>query len=400
MNSQEKPRKQNIFQKWFLNNRFSVVLLNVLLFFLIIWVFNKISFVMNPAKLFVSAILPPLLLALIQYYIMNPLVDILERKFKVPRVVTIIGLFLLVAVLLVWIVNTLLPIVQTQVDSLIRHWPHIWNDATIAVQNMLSDPQFHSVKNNINDAIARAQDMIFKSGQHAIDAALDNISSAISIVTMIFMTLLTAPFILFFMLKDGHNLRPYLTQFAPKRWQNSFGELLYDINTALSSYIRGQLTVAFWVGIMFAIGYSIIGLPYGIALAVLSAFLNLIPYFGTFIAFIPAIVIGIMISLPMFIKVLIVFAVEQTIESRLISPLVMGNKMEMHPVTTILLLIGSSAVWGLWGVIFGIPIYAILKIIIMRVYNYYRKVSKVFDEDEKTSLVPKKTVDNEEVTKN
>ena len=107
-----------------------------------------------------------------------------------------------------------------------------------------------------------------------------------------------------------------------------------------------------------------------------------------------------MISLPMFIKVLIVFAVEQTIESRLISPLVMGNKMEMHPVTTILLLIGSSAVWGLWGVIFGIPIYAILKIIIMRVYNYYRKVSKVFDEDEKTSLVPKKTVDNEEVTKN
>ena len=60
----------------------------------------------------------------------------------------------------------------------------------------------------------------------------------------------------------------------------------------------------------------------------------------------------------------------------------MGNKMEMHPVTTILLLIGSSAVWGLWGVIFGIPIYAILKIIILRVYNYYRNVSQVFREDE------------------
>ena len=60
----------------------------------------------------------------------------------------------------------------------------------------------------------------------------------------------------------------------------------------------------------------------------------------------------------------------------------MGNKMEMHPVTTILLLIGSSSVWGLWGVIFGIPIYAILKIIILRVYNYYRNVSQVFKEDE------------------
>lgn len=397
MNFQGKHKKQTVFQKWFLNNRFSIVLVNILLFFLIIWVFNKISFVMNPARVFVSAILPPLILALIQYYIMNPFVDFLERKFKVPRIATIIGLFLLVAVLLVWIVNTLLPIVQTQINSLVKHWPRIWNDATIAVQNMLSDPHLHSVKNNINDAITRAQNMIFKSGQNTIDAALDNISSAISIVTIIFMTLLTAPFILFFMLKDGHNLRPYLTQFAPKRWQDGFGQLLYDINLALSSYIRGQLTVAFWVGIMFAIGYSAIGLPYGIALAVLSAFLNLIPYFGTFIAFIPAIVIGIMISVPMVIKVLVVFVVEQTVESRLISPLVMGNKMEMHPVTTILLLIGSSSVWGLWGVIFGIPIYAILKIVTIRVYNYYRKVSKVFDETE-TASVEKKNNSNEEVT--
>lgn len=398
MDLEKKHRRQTIFQKWFLNNRFSIALVNILLFFLIIWVFNKISFVMNPARMFVSAILPPLVLALIQYYIMNPLVDLLERKYKVPRVATIIVLFLLVAVLLVWIVNTLLPIVQAQIDSLIRHWPHIWNDATLAVQNLLSDPQLHSVKNNINDAITRAQDMIFKSGQDTIDATLDNISSAISIVTVIFMTLLTAPFILFFMLKDGHNLRPYLTQFAPRKWQEGFGQLLYDINSALSSYIRGQLTVAFWVGIMFAIGYSVIGLPYGIALAVLSAFLNLIPYFGTFIAFIPAIVVGIMISVPMVIKVLIVFMLEQTIESRIISPLVMGNKMEMHPVTTILLLIGSSSVWGLWGVIFGIPIYAILKIITMRVYNYYRKVSKVFDEDEAAALAKEDTDKNKEVT--
>ncbi|CAM3088759.1 Predicted PurR-regulated permease PerM [Lactobacillus bombicola] len=386
MDYEKKYKKSTIMQKWFSNNRFSVALLNILLFFLVIWMFNKISFILNPAKVFVSAILPPLLLALIQFYIMNPLVDFLERKFKVPRIATIIGLFALVTVLLIWIVNTLLPIVQGQIDSLIKHWPSIWKDATMVVQNTLNDPHLNSVRNDLNDALTRAQNMIFKSGRNTIDTAMNNISSAISIVTIIFMTVLTAPFILFFMLKDAHHLRPYITQFAPYRWQKSFSQLLYDINTALASYIRGQITVAFWVGVMFAIGYSMVGLEYGIALAVLSAFLNLIPYFGTFIAFVPAIVIAIMMSMPMVIKVLIVFVIEQTIESRIISPLVMGNKMAMHPVTTILLLIGSSAVWGLWGVIFGIPIYAILKIITMRVYNYYRKVSQVFEEDESTSL--------------
>ncbi|WP_281829871.1 MULTISPECIES: AI-2E family transporter [Lactobacillus] len=381
MEQKKSRKKANFFEKWFLDNRFSVILFNLLLFFMIIWVFNKISFVLNPAWMFFSAILPPVLLATIQFYVMNPVVDWLEKKWRVPRVLTIIVLFLIVVVALIWIINTIIPIVQGQINSLVKNWPKIWDDAVNATQNALRDPRLNSVRSNIDKIIDNTQKTLFKSGQTTVNAALTNISSAVSIITMTIMTLMTAPFLLFFMLKDGHNLRPYITKFAPQRWQKSFGKLLWDINNAISSYIRGQITVAFWVGVMFAIGYTIVGLPYGYALAILAGFLNLIPYFGTFIAFIPALVIGIMTSLPMLIKVLIVFAIEQTIEGRVISPLVMGNKLEMYPITTILLLIGASAVWGLWGVVFGIPIYAVLKIIVSRVYNYYRKVSDVFDDD-------------------
>ena len=365
-----------------MNNRFSIILVNILLFFLIIWVFNKISFVLNPAWLFFSAILPPLLLAVIQYYIMNPLVDILEKKLKVPRVLTIVVLFIIVIAILIWIINTLIPIAQGQINALIKNWPHIWNDSTNAVQEALRDPRLHSVKSNLQSMVDNAQKTLFRSGQDAFNTTLGNITSAVNIITMVGMTLLTAPFILFFMLKDGHQLRPYITKFAPQRWQESFSKLLYDINYALASYIRGQITVAFWVGVMFSIGYTVVGLPYGLALAILAGFMNLIPYFGTFIAFIPALAISIMSSTSMLIKVLVVFMIEQTIESRLISPLVMGNKLEMHPITTILVLIGASSVWGLWGVIFGIPIYAILKIIVSRVYNYYRRESEVFDDED------------------
>lgn len=382
MENKRKRTHRTVFEKWFLNNRFSIILVNILLFFLIIWVFNKISFVLNPAWLFFSAILPPLLLAVIQYYIMNPLVDILEKKLKVPRVLTIVVLFIIVIAILIWIINTLIPIAQGQINALIKNWPHIWNDSTTAVQEALRDPRLHSVKSNLQSMVDNAQKTLFRSGQDAFNTTLGNITSAVNIITMVGMTLLTAPFILFFMLKDGHQLRPYITKFAPQRWQESFSKLLYDINYALASYIRGQITVAFWVGVMFSIGYTVVGLPYGLALAILAGFMNLIPYFGTFIAFIPALAISIMSSTSMLIKVLVVFMIEQTIESRLISPLVMGNKLEMHPITTILVLIGASSVWGLWGVIFGIPIYAILKIIVSRVYNYYRRESEVFDDED------------------
>lgn len=385
MDYKQKSKKETLFKKWFLDNRFSIVLLNILLFFLIIWIFNKISFVLNPAWVFFSAILPPLLLAVIQYYVMNPVVDWFEKKFKVPRVATILVLFLFVLIALIWIINILVPIAQNQINSLIKNWPHIWNDAVNATQNALRDPRLHEVKGSLQGMIDNTQKTLFKSGQSTINATLGNISSAVSIITMIVMTLLTAPFILFFMLKDGHQLRPYITKFAPEHWQPSFSQLLYDINYALASYIRGQITVAFWVGVMFVIGYIIIGLPYGLALAILAGFMNLIPYFGTPLALIPVFVIAIMTSGSMLIKVLVVFLIEQTIETRILSPLVMGNKMEMHPVTTILLLIGASSVWGLWGVIFGIPIYAVLKIIVSRVYNYYRRESEIFSETDAVS---------------
>lgn len=385
MDYKQKSKKETLFKKWFLDNRFSIVLLNILLFFLIIWIFKKISFVLNPAWVFFSAILPPLLLAVIQYYVMNPVVDWFEKEFKVPRVATILVLFLFVLIALIWIINILVPIAQNQINSLIKNWPHIWNDAVNATQNALRDPRLHEVKGSLQGMIDNTQKTLFKSGQSTINATLGNISSAVSIITMIVMTLLTAPFILFFMLKDGHQLRPYITKFAPEHWQPSFSQLLYDINYALASYIRGQITVAFWVGVMFVIGYIIIGLPYGLALAILAGFMNLIPYFGTPLALIPVFVIAIMTSGSMLIKVLVVFLIEQAIETRILSPLVMGNKMEMHPVTTILLLIGASSVWGLWGVIFGIPIYAILKIIVSRVYNYYRRESEIFSETDAVS---------------
>ena len=385
MDYKQKSKKETLFKKWFLDNRFSIVLLNILLFFLIIWIFKKISFVLNPAWVFFSAILPPLLLAVIQYYVMNPVVDWFEKKFKVPRVATILVLFLFVLIALIWIINILVPIAQNQINSLIKNWPHIWNDAVNATQNALRDPRLHEVKGSLQGMIDNTQKTLFKSGQSTINATLGNISSAVSIITMIVMTLLTAPFILFFMLKDGHQLRPYITKFAPEHWQPSFSQLLYDINYALASYIRGQITVAFWVGVMFVIGYIIIGLPYGLALAILAGFMNLFPYFVTPLALIPVFVIAIMTSGSMLIKVLVVFLIVQAIETRILSPLVMGNKMEMHPVTTILLLIGASSVWGLWGVIFGIPIYAILKIIVSRVYNYYRRESEIFSETDAVS---------------
>lgn len=377
-----KKHSPTVIEQWLLNNRLSVVLLNLLLLFLVIYVFNKISYVLNPAWAFLNAVFPPLLVAGLQYYMMNPLVDWLEKCFRVPRTLTIVVLFLLVVLLIVWLLNWLLPIIQSQAQSLIDNWPRYWRDTQNTVTHALRDPRLHYFRKDINRSF---NNLTSAFGDDPVGLAWSNINSAVSVVTMIVMTLLTAPFVLFFMLKDGKELKPFLVKVMPKRLRGSFGDLLTDINRAVADYVRGQLTVAFWVGVMFGIGYTIVGQSYAALLAVLAGVFNLVPYFGTFIALIPSLVLAIMNSPMMLVKVLIVFAVEQTIESRVVSPLVMGNRMKMHPVTTILLLIGASALGGLWGVIFAIPLYAILKIILLRLFNYYRRISTFYNEPDQNT---------------
>ena len=376
-----KKKKDSIFTQWVLDNRFSVGLINIFLCLVIVLIFNKVSFVLNPVKTFMWAILPPVILALLQYYLMNPVVDWLEKKFKVPRTVTILLIFALVICFLVWMINTLIPLLQHQIQSLIDNWPSIWKNASETVQGVLKDPRMGTVRASIDKQLASLQKNMSQIGDKAIGNALSSLTSAVNVAATVFMTLFTAPFILFFMLKDGHELRPYLVKFAPERWEKATSELLHEVNAALSSYVRGQMSVAFCVGIMFFIGYSIIGQSYGAALAIFAGCMNLIPYFGTTIGLIPSLIVAAVTSWSMVLKVLLVFAIEQVIETRVISPMIVGNRMKMHPVTTIIVMLGAGSVWGLWGVVAGIPLYAVLKIFVSRFYNYYRKVSHLYNDD-------------------
>ncbi|OYS97406.1 AI-2E family transporter, partial [Limosilactobacillus reuteri] len=99
-----------------------------------------------------------------------------------------------------------------------------------------------------------------------------------------------------------------------------------------------------------------------------------------FLAMIPAVFLGIVAGPIMLIKVLIVFALEQTIEGRLISPLVLGNQLANPPVTILLVLLTSGKMFGIVVVILGIPVYAAAKVVISRVFDWYTNIYSVYVE--------------------
>ncbi|WP_334332335.1 AI-2E family transporter [Companilactobacillus sp. HBUAS59544] len=379
----ETPEKRKSwFYQWFLNNQLTVILLNIFLVFLIIYLFSKVSFVFDPINQILGITMPPVILALVLFYLINPLINVLESKFHINRIISITFVFIIILALLIWGVMSLIPFVQEQIQSLIKNWPQYWHSLNESLQNMFSDPKLHVIRDrlaNTNESITKSFE---KSMNQILPRTVNNIGSAVGVLTNVVVIIMTAPFILFFMLKDDKKFKQSVVKVMPNRIKQSVGDTLSEISQALSSYITGQLTVAFWVAVMFFVGYLIIGQRYALVLGIVAGILNLIPYIGSTLALIPSLVIAAFIAPSMVVKVIIVFVVEQTVETRVISPIIVGNKMQMHPVTTILVLLVSAGMYGLIGMVAGIPIFAILKIIVVRIFNWFKRNSNWYDDSD------------------
>ncbi|MGG5349650.1 permease [Enterococcus sp. AZ142] len=377
--TQKKPHSW--FWKWFLNNQAVTSLLVILLILLILLLFTKVSYLFEPVWQFLAIVGLPIILAGILYYLMNPTVDYLERK-GIKRIYSIFGLFVLVVGLIVWGVVVIIPKIQEQSMSFADNLPGYLTIIEKKVNEILSDPIFSQVQDQIEASNEKLISSLTDIVQNLSRSTIQNLGSFFGAVATIVLAVITMPFILFYLLKDGRKLAPYFVKFLPTKMRQPSLIVLKEMNDQVSSYIRGQLTVAFAVAVMFMIGFSIIGLDYAITLGIAAGFLNLIPYLGSFLAMIPAVFLGIVGGPVLLIQVLIVFVIEQTIEGRLISPLVLGNELSIHPVTILLVLLTSGKLFGLVGVILGIPVYAAAKVIITHVFEWYTRVSSLYEEEE------------------
>lgn len=378
----EKKNKQSFswFWKWFLNNQVVTALLIVLLVLLIINLFTRVSYLFTPVLQFLAIVGLPIILAGILYYLMNPVVDFAEKK-GIRRIYSIIALFVLVIGLLAWGIIVIVPKIQEQTLSFVDNFPQYVKVVERTVNDLFSDPIFSQVQEQLTASGEKFMNSLTEVIQNVSKTTFQNLGNFFGAVASIVVAVITMPFILFYLLKDGRKLGPYVVNFLPIKLRKPTLKVLGEMNDQVSSYIRGQLTVAFAVAIMFMIGFSIIGLDYAITLGIVAGFLNLIPYLGSFLALVPAVFLGIVGGPVLLVKVLVVFVIEQTIEGRVISPLVLGSQLSIHPVTILLVLLTSGKLFGLVGVILGIPAYAAIKVVISNVFEWYKRISNLYEEE-------------------
>lgn len=383
MEQKEKHFNLSWFFKWFLDNKAVTVFLVTLLLGLNIFILSKISFLFIPVIDFLSVVMLPVILSGLLFYLLNPLVDLME-KYKINRVLAISIIFVIIAFLLIIGLAVAIPNLQRQVVIFAQNVPSYIEDADRVINDLVTKRLPDDFRPQLEQVLANFSTQATAWASNISSKAVNWVSALISGTSQVIVALIIMPFMLFYLLRDGKGLRDYITQFLPNKLREPVGKVLSEVNQQLSNYVRGQITVAVIVAIMFIILFKIIGLRYAVTLGITAGFLNLVPYLGSFLAMIPALVLGLIAGPVMLLKVIIVFIVEQTIEGRFVSPLILGSQLNIHPITILFVLLTSGSMFGIWGVLLGIPIYASAKVVISAIFDWYKGVSGLYEPVEET----------------
>jgi predicted PurR-regulated permease PerM len=351
--------------------------IGIALILLIIYLGSLVDWIFKPIVVLVQTLFAPIVLAGVLFYLLRPFVNLLSKKM--PRSLSILILYLTAIGLITTLVLIVGPELQSQFTSLTMNWPQFMNEIRgmiIAVQENEYISRFQESENfSLEDITSRLEEYL----TGIMSSIGSNVASLIGIIANIIIIMIIIPFILFYMLKEGEKAPNQVIRLLPRKHQKEGESILSDMDYALSSYIQGQIIVSVCVGILVYIGYLIIGIEYPLVLALIAMFTNVIPFIGPWIGTFPGVIVGFLDSPFMALLVIIVVVVVQQIESNLISPQVMGRKLDIHPLTIILLLLVASRFAGLLGLLLAVPTYAVGKVIVLHVYRLFRLRNRPVD---------------------
>ena len=328
----------------------------------LIFISSKINFVFQPLTTFVSTLFTPILVAGFLYYLLNPLINLLE-KINIKRKYGIIVVLLLFLGSLIFLIVSVLPNLVNQIGQLIASIPSLMQSLEIFSHDLVQQPWLADF--NLEDSMNKMDLSIGNIANSVFSGITTSIGSVFGAVANATIVIFTAPIILFYMFKDGKHFRPAVAKFFPKEYRGQMIELLGQMNHTISSYISGQALVCLLVGVFTYIGYLIIGMPYALLLGIIAGVTNIIPYVGPYIGAAPAVIIGLTISPTKALLVALVVLVVQQVDGNFISPNVIGKTLAIHPLTIIIILLVAGNLAGLLGMILGVPFYAVVKTVVV-----------------------------------
>ena len=314
---------------------------------------------------YLSSVLLPFFIAWFFAYLLYPVVKFIENKLhvKVRALSIIIAMLLAIGVIggVIWLI---IPPMIDQLDKLgevLTRWLHQTthtNNLTAVIKEWLQDNQVQIERflksKDFSDAVKTTMPKVFSVVGQTANILISIVASMITLLYM------------FFILLDYETLTANWIRIFPKKSRPFWQELMKDVERELNNYIRGQGMVALCMGIMFCIGFTIIGFPMAIGLGILIGIMDLVPYLHTF-ALIPTAFLAMLKAADtgqnfwiVFGLAFLVFCVVQILTDMVVTPKIMGKAMGLNPAILLLSLSVWGSLLGFLGLIVALPLTTLL----------------------------------------
>lgn len=331
-----------------------------------------------------SAVLLPFIVAIALGYLLDPLVNRLER-FGLGRAAA--TTLILVGSLVVIVVTIVLfiPMLGRQVSGLVQALPDLVKKAqglvaslgdqithgwisTLLAKVGINDTSLASIRDSASDYVNKGVSWLvaFANGVLTRGAALLDLLSLIVIT----------PVVAFYMLLDWRKLVATIDGLIPPRDRETVRAIAHDIDQALAGFLRGQSLVCLFLAAWYGIGLSVIGLNFGLLIGIVGGFLSFVPYVGSLLVLVLSLLIAIVQGWPSWhlpAAALVVVLIGQFLEGNVLSPKLVGDKVGLHPVWLIFALLAFGTVWGFTGLIVAVPVSSAIGVLLRFATTRYRQ---------------------------
>ena len=319
-----------------------------------------------------APILTPFVAGALLAYIGDPLADRLER-FRLPRAIAVVFVFLLTFVLVGLIVLLVLPLIRSQVIALLEALPGIVTQFESVwlprLSEMLDIDTGEGV--GIGAFVARYSDM---AGDWGTTVLLSLSRSGGALAAAVF-SLFLIPIITFYMLRDWDVIVARLGSLVPSAERETVFQLARETDDVLGAFLRGQILVMIGLAVIYSTGLTLVGLKFAIAIGVVAGLVSFVPYLGFVFGIVLA---GITVMLepdPLWRLggVVATFAIGQFIEGSVLTPKLVGDRIGLHPVMVIFAVAAGGQLFGFFGILLALPAAAVLSVLLRFAYSRYLK---------------------------
>lgn len=351
------------------NNKFFKYSLAIIFILIIFILMNQITFIIRAFRIITSLLIIPLLLGGFLYYLLRPIVDFLTKYLKY-RVLAIFISFILIITLIVFIIYFGGNIITEQTRNLINQFSnYYYSDAGIPDENNL----VYKIGTQVMEYLERfnIQERISEFMENILGVIRNNIFGIFTTLTNIGTVIVLIPFVVYYLLKDDKKIKKSILAYIPENNRKFIDRMIKKVDQTLSKYITGQVLVALMLGILTYIGFMIISLPNALILSAIVMVTSFIPFLGPILGIIPAVFIGISESFLMVVKIILVLIIVQQIEGNIIQPKVQGNRLKIHPLIVIFMVLIFITLFGFIGALYAVPAYAVGRVIFIEYHGKY-----------------------------